>query len=108
MPAQGAERGSWGWALASLASPSLALLSLRGPHNLHLSACRKWGEGGLERWIGHDRPGRARQASLPLREWVSRAVCSLQAIRHARSMGDSSQVERGGGSCPPMGELSIT
>ena len=42
-------RGGWGWAVASPASPSLALLSLRGPHS-HLSAwlaCRPRGEGGV-------------------------------------------------------------
>eukprot|EP00967_Tisochrysis_lutea_P018721 scaffold21223_cov31-Tisochrysis_lutea.AAC.3 len=40
---------------------------------LHQSACRLGGrgEGGLERWAGHDGPGRARQASLPGREGES-------------------------------------
>ena len=80
----------------------------------------------MERWAGHDRQGRARPASLPVTviEWVSRTMCSWQAIsqqacleqEHA-GMGHGSSwvvpppwqgeggrrggVERGGGSCPP-------
>jgi len=60
----------------------------------------------LERWAGHEGPGRAIQASLSVGEWVSMAVCSWQAIRHARSMGGSSPMageewREGGARAPP-------
>ena len=87
-PAQGAEEtgvGPW----SPLPLPRWRSWAPWAPI-LHLFACRTWGEGGLERWAGHDRPGSAKQASLPPREWVSRAVGSWQAIRRARSMGGSS------------------
>ena len=58
-------------------------------------------------WQRQARAERGRRACQgPGREWVSRAVCSWQAIRHARSMGGSSSMageewKEGGGSCPP-------
>eukprot|EP00967_Tisochrysis_lutea_P108670 scaffold168468_cov31-Tisochrysis_lutea.AAC.5 len=52
---------------------------------MYLHANRR---GWSERWAGHNRLGRANQASLWGEGWiVRRAVCSWQAISHARRAG---------------------
>ena len=82
-----------------------------GAPTLHLSACRPGGRGGWSDGLATTGqwPGRAsaRQASLRGRKWVSMAVCSWQAIRHAMRMGGSSPMAgeewREGGLWPPHG-----
>ena len=105
-------RGGWGWALASPASPGAP-----APLGPPVRTCLPVDQGGRRGWSdGLATPGqdqdarRAIQASLWGGGWVSMsawqcAVCSWQAIRHARSMSASSPTageewRGGGGSCP--------
>ena len=99
---QSRRRGGWGWPWPPLPlpSPSLAILSLWGPQSAPVCLSTRGGEGGVERGAGHEGPGRANQASLWGREWVSRAVSSGEAIRHATCHEDT----RMGGSSPTAGE----
>jgi len=104
-------RGGWGWVLASPASPSQAFLCLRGPQFAPVCLSNRGG-GGVGA-MGWPRQARTREAGKPASERVgqqgSLLLASHQACQehgwflpHGRG-----GVERGGGSCPPMGQPSI-